>query len=301
MLTRKSLVRTAQVLCMGAAVTLASTALATPSSAATLNVACTQAALQAAINTANGTIASDTLNLTPGCTYQLTTELPAITSAVLINGNGATINRQSGTFRILTVNGGNLTLRTANLTNGNANGSAIAPGAGGGIVVTGNGALTVNSSTIRNNQANFGGGLSVFSGSQANVGTTTFQANVASQNGGGIVSDGTVAVNASQINGNSAGGAGGGIAHIGTLTVTATRITGNNATTGAGLANGVPSVPGGTATLNAVTLTGNTATAPNPGGIYNNGGTVTLRATQVGPNVPNNCLTSPSPVPGCSG
>ncbi|WP_405496419.1 hypothetical protein [Streptomyces sp. NBC_00096] len=151
-------------------------------------MACTQAALQAAISTANG--------------------------------NGATVNRQSGTFRNLTVNGGNLTLRTATLSNGDAGGSAIAPGAGGGIVVTGNGVLTVNSSTIRNNQANFGGGLSVFNGSQANVGTTTVQANAANQNGGGI---------------------------------------------------------------------------------HNNVGTVTLLATRFSSNISNNCLTSPSPVPGCTG
>lgn len=220
MLTRTSLVRTAQVLFMGATVTLASTALAAPASAATLNVACTQAALQAAITTANGTTASDTLNLAPGCTYQLTAELPAITTTVLINGNGATINRQSGTFRILTVNGGNLTLRTATLSNGDAGGSPIATDAGG---------------------------LSVFSGSLANVGTSTFRSNIATQNGGGIVSDGTVNVTASQITANQAAGAGGGIAHIGTLSVRATSITGNTATFGGGLANGVPAASGGTA------------------------------------------------------
>ncbi|MGW2448173.1 hypothetical protein [Streptomyces sp. NPDC001675] len=38
---------------------------------------------------------------------------------------------------------------------------------------------------------------------------------------------------------------------------------------------------------------------PNPGGIYNNGGTVNLTLSTVIDNTPNNCATSPTPVPGC--
>ncbi|SEG79247.1 hypothetical protein SAMN05216223_111120 [Actinacidiphila yanglinensis] len=303
MLTRLSLVRTAQVLCIGGALTLASTALATSASAATLPVGCSEAALRAAINTANGTPGSDTLNLAPGCTYGLTAELPAVTSPVVVNGNGATLTRTSGTFRILTVDGGNLTLRSAVLTNGNATGSSVQPGAGGGVVVTGNGSLTVTASVIRGNSANYGGGVSVFNGSQAQFTASTVSANTAANNGGGLVNDGTLVLNATQVSGNTAGNAGGGIANIGTLTLNASNLTNNTTPNGpgAGLANGVPGVSGGTSTVNVSNITNNTAGGTNPGGVYNNGGTVNLRISRVAANTPNNCLTSPTAVPGCIG
>ncbi|CAG6397433.1 hypothetical protein NMG29_24920 [Streptomyces cocklensis] len=302
MLSRKTLVRTAQVLGIGTAAALSSAALATPASAATLPVACSATALQSAINTANSTPGGDTLILAPGCTYRLTTELPAITSPIVINGNGDTITRQTGTFRILTVNGGDLDLRSAVITNGDATGSSVQNGAGGGIVVTGNGTLTVNASVIRNNHANFGGGLSVFNGSQARVNASLVSANSAAQNGGGIVSDGTLTVNATVVRGNQAGNAGGGIANIGTLTVNASTILGNSAPNGGGgLANGVPAAPGGTSTLTASVISNNTSSGTNPGGIYNNQGTVTLRVTVVIANNPSNCLNSPTAVPGCIG
>ncbi|MFF3464886.1 hypothetical protein [Streptomyces sp. NPDC002619] len=298
MLTRKTPSRAAQVLGMGIAATLAPVALASSASAATLPVACSETALQTAINTANSTPSSDTLNLAPGCTYQLTTELPAITSPIVINGSGSTITRVSGTFRLLTVSGGNLTLRTAILTNGDATGSSVQNGAGGAIVVTGNGTLNVTSSVIRHNHANFGGGISVFSGSQARVGASVFTGNTAANNGGGIVSDGTLTVNSSQFSRNTANIAGGAVANIGTLTLNSSNITNNTAlSVGGGLANGVPNAPGGTSTVTTSNISNNTA--GNAGGIYNNGGTVTLRLSLVARNSPNNCAGNP--VPGCVG
>lgn len=302
MLMRKSLVRSAQALCIGTAATLAPIALAPLASAATLPVACSETALRDAINTANSTPVSDTLNLAADCTYRLTTELPAITSPIVINGNNDTITRQSGTFRILTVNGGALTLRGAILSNGDATGSSVQNGAGGAIVVTGNGNLNLSGSVIRNNRANFGGGISVFSGSRAQITGSLLTGNSATQNGGGIVSDGTVTVTGSQISGNTAGNVGGGIANIGTLTVSAGNIVNNTAPNGGGgLANGVPAASGGTSTVTASNISNNSASGANPGGIYNNGGTVTLRVSLVAANNPNNCLNSPSPVPGCVG
>jgi hypothetical protein len=290
----------AQAVCVGSVAVLAPAVLAGPASAATLPVACSQTALQNAINTANGTPGSDTLNLAPNCTYALTSELPAITSPIVINGNGDLITRVSGTFRILTVDGGNLTLWTTVVTNGDATGSPVQTGAGGGIVVTGNGGLTVNSSVIRSNHANFGGGISVFSGSNARVNASTILNNTAAVNGGGIVNDGTVTVNASQISGNTAGQFGGGIANIGTLTVAASNIANNEAPNGGGgIANGIPAEPRGTATVSVSTVLSNTSAGTNPGGVYNNGGTVNLRIAVVIANDPSNCAGSPSPVPGC--
>ncbi|WP_031167267.1 hypothetical protein [Streptomyces durhamensis] len=219
-----------------------------------------------------------------------------------MNGNGATITRASGTFRLLTVNGGNLTLRAIQLTNGDATGSSVQNGAGGAIVVTGNGTLNLSSSVVRNNHASFGGGISDFSGSVTTVNLTAFAGNTASQNGGAIVNDGTVSVAFSQINGNTADNVGGGIANIGTLKVNLTNIIDNTGTNGGGgLANGVPAVSGGTSTLTASNVSNNHAGGTNPGGIYNNGGTVALIGTRVASNTPNNCATSPTPVPGCVG
>ncbi|MEU1202153.1 hypothetical protein ABZ446_38870 [Streptomyces sp. NPDC005813] len=297
-----SLVRTAQVSCACITAVLAATVPAAPAAAATFNVACSEGALVAAINAANGTTASDTLNLSPHCTYALTGELPAITSTIEINGANATLGPSSGAFRILTVNGGDLTLRSTVVEGGNAAGSPVATGAGGGIVVTGNGALTLTSSVVRSNLANFGGGLSVFTGSRAVVRASTISDNTANNNGGGIVSDGTVSVTASRITDNRAGNAGGGIASIGTLTVTSTNIADNDAGIGAGVANGVPGIPQGTAALTATTITGNTATAA-PGGLYNNNpaaGAVRLTATRITGNLPSNCTGSPVLVTGCA-
>ncbi|MGW6153951.1 hypothetical protein ACWFRM_12545 [Streptomyces sp. NPDC055144] len=307
MLTRKSLVRTAQVLCIGAAATLAPVALAAPASAATLPVACSEAALQAAITAANSTPAGDTLNLRPGCPYALTAELPPITTPVVINGNFATISG-SGTFRIFTVdggntvNGGNLTLRAAVLSKGNAASSLFQNGAGGAIVVDRKGTLNLSGSVIQDSRAAFGGGVSVFSGSKAHISGVTFTRNTATQNGGGLVSDGKVTVDLSQFSRNTAGNTGGGIASIGELTVNISNLVNNTATNGGGgLANGVPAASGGTSKVNASNISNNSAGGVNPGGIYNNGGTVTLRASRVAANTPNNCLNGPTLVPGCSG
>uniref|UniRef100_A0AAU2JPA5 Right handed beta helix domain-containing protein n=1 Tax=Streptomyces sp. NBC_00049 TaxID=2903617 RepID=A0AAU2JPA5_9ACTN len=276
MRTRTSLIRGARALCVSTVAVLASTLPAAPASAATLVVACNETALRNAVTTANGTPASDTLDLAPGCTYGLTSELPAFTGPTIVNGAATVITRTSGTFRIPTVNGGNLALRSTTITNGDASGSALVPGTGGGIVVTGNGVLTVTSSVIRGNRAGVGGGLRVFGGSRGQVTASVVTANSAAQNGGGVFSDGDVTVNSSRVAGNTALGAGGGIA------------------------NGLPSVAAGTAALNASSVTGNTATA-GPGGIYDNGTAVTLRATRVVTNVPGNCAGSPNPVPGCVG
>lgn len=68
---------------------------------AALSVGCDVGALIAAIETANSTMAPDTLALAGGCTYTLTQAysgdngLPIIPGDLTINGNGATIRRSS--------------------------------------------------------------------------------------------------------------------------------------------------------------------------------------------------------------
>src|SRR5438094_6596865 len=70
------------------------------------------AGLIAAINAANTNPGADIINLAPGGTYTLTAEdspgngLPAITSQITINGNGAIIQRSSAAstdFRIFLI------------------------------------------------------------------------------------------------------------------------------------------------------------------------------------------------------
>jgi hypothetical protein len=72
---------------------------------------------------------------------------------------------------------------------------------------------------------------------------------------------------------------------------------------GGGIANGVPlpgpmPLIGGQLTLNHSQVTGNTAS--HGGGIFNNGGTVSLSATSVTGNNPDNC-EPPGSIPGCTG
>jgi CSLREA domain-containing protein len=120
---------------------------------------------------------ADTIVLAAGATYTLNARdnteygfngLPAITSEITIEGNGATITRSGSapTFRLFYIAiTGNLTLRNMVLSNGNAkggNGGGLSGGGGGaglGGGIYNRGLLTVFNSTLRNNQAigGFGG------------------------------------------------------------------------------------------------------------------------------------------------
>ena len=91
------------------------------------NVACSQQALVDAINAANSA-GGGTLNLAHGCDYQLTSSpddsengLPAITTAIKINGNQATIDG-TDSFRDFEVDGpgGNLSAHDLTITGGSA-------------------------------------------------------------------------------------------------------------------------------------------------------------------------------------
>jgi uncharacterized repeat protein (TIGR01451 family) len=166
--------------------------------AATIDVtSCNVSDLITAINTANSNGESDTINLQAGCTYTLTAPyaadpdgygpvgLPPITSPITLAGNGATITRSSGAFRLFYVStSGNLTLENLTLSNGLAQGGS--GGLGGGY--------------------NGGGGAAGLGGAIFNRGTlsvtgSTLTGNVAQAgNGGGNYGDG-----------DSAGGGGGGL------------------------------------------------------------------------------------------
>jgi uncharacterized repeat protein (TIGR01451 family) len=157
--------------------------------AANINVACTVTDLINAIDTANGNSQADTLTLASGCTYSLTsaingtygpTGLPAITSQITINGNGATITRGSGTFRIFYVSSaGTLSLNHVTVSNGLARGGNGGSGAGGGGGGAGMGGAIFNEGTL-----SLGSG-STLTGNTAQGGNGAGAAYVSGGGGGG--------------------------------------------------------------------------------------------------------------------
>ncbi|MBV7339786.1 right-handed parallel beta-helix repeat-containing protein [Chloroflexi bacterium TSY] len=230
--------------------------------------------------------------------------LPAITSTIIISGNGATIERNSTApdFRLLLVDaGGDLALNDVTLSGGKTttgggairvnsggtltlNSSTIhdseAQNLGGSIAVIG-GTVTVNNSTIHNNSAQWGGGIGVAGGTLM-LTDSTIRNNNATDNGGGLsVEDGgTMTVTHSTIRGNEASNNGGGIVvpFGGTLYVSSSTIRGNNAQWGGGI------LIFESATLNNSTLSDNEASNQG-GGIYmDSTGTLTLTQSLVAGN-----------------
>jgi hypothetical protein len=114
---------------------------AADAASAVVRVPCSSPALSGDLeNISSG----ETLRLAARCVYQLATALPAITTPLVIKGNGATLEPRSApaapAFTLLEVNGGTLTVSNLNFRNGD-----------GGISVTGEGQLTVNGGTFTGN------------------------------------------------------------------------------------------------------------------------------------------------------
>lgn len=257
---------------------------------AILNARATKASQLRPDCTAGNLSGPDTISLPTGGLFELTaahnaqfgpTGLPVITTAMTIEGHGATISRSmvSGTpsFRILVVDPGvSLTLRDTTIANGQANDYASK---GGGILSYGN--LTLSNSTISNNIASGesgagGGGLYIAANSQATISDSWIIDNTAASTystfGGGIaiagqatISDTTIAANLNKGD-ESGGGEGGGIAIFGQATISGSTITGNSAQayyegysydwhpgSGGGLSNS------GTTTIVNSTISANTA------------------------------------------
>jgi hypothetical protein len=268
---------------------------------ASVNVPCTdQAALVAAINAAN-TAGGGTINLARGCHYLLGPAgnlgngngLPAVTTRITVNGNGATIDG-TNSVRVLEVDGpvGNLSLQDVTITRGSAD-------IGGGIENVG-GTVTLNHTQVTGNTAVLaGGGIASATFDPASVAKLTLNNSAVTGNsqtadptsamslgGGGIVNLlGTVTLNSSQVNNNSAQGfVGGGIASgdymnfSGTtsfLTLNGSQVDGNTAPNAGG--GGIQNLLG-TATLNSSQVDGNTslngggiASGPGPGSVPGSG------------------------------
>lgn len=218
---------------------------------------------------------ADTITFAGNYTITLAgSELPVVTTTIIINGNGVTntvlqanVNPNVATNRIFQVTDtGNLTLDNLTIRNGRCNGACggLFGGSGGGILNIG-GVLTVTNSTLSNNSVRlFGGGISNYG--TLTVMNSTFSSNSAGS-GGGISNEfGTLTMMNSVLSGNSASTDGGTILNFSTLTVTSSTLFGNTAGTAGG---GIYNTSTGTLIITDSTLSGNSAT--DGAGIYNTG------------------------------
>jgi hypothetical protein len=245
--------------------------------AAVTEVPCSTPALVSAVS---GAASGATLSLAEGCTYVLTSALPAVAEDLTIDGNGATLHRSTaaGTaaFAILTITAGTVSLNRLSFTNGNgaitvnnlaklivtggvfsgntaANGGAINNTASTVVQVTG-------ASFINNTATGDGGAMYVFTALGDRITDCRFLGNTAAGSGGAYWewSNGT-AISRSTFGGNKA--TTGGALYLddqGSL-ITATEVYGNAAT---GDGGGIFDSPGGT----PVPIAGSTITGNHAGG-----------------------------------
>ncbi|MFJ7209420.1 hypothetical protein ACIQWR_38545 [Streptomyces sp. NPDC098789] len=219
---------------------------ATPAHAATIDVACSPAALIRAIATANSTpTTSDTLDLAHDCTYTYTERiagpgqaaLPQITSPISINGHHATITRDGNTdnefrfFNLPPTTAANLTLRDLALTN-----ATVGGGAQGGAIQLGFGTVaSLVDVQLTGNTSGNGGGAIINNNGTLRIASSYFKDNnTEAGQGGAISSSGATRVEGSVFVNNStspiADGNGGAIAHTSLsapLALTASIFTGN--------------------------------------------------------------------------
>jgi hypothetical protein len=215
---------------------------------------------------------ADTINLPGGSTFILTkyhnndygpTGLPVISSDITIEGNGATIERDSGAayqFRIFAVGYGDLTLNDATITGGRA---------------TEDGAPSYNWPTD-------GGGVLNYHG-EVTITDSTISGNTAVARGGGVYNNGTLTITNSTISHNTSLAVdGGGVANEGgEATITNSIISDNDADGGGGVAN-----DGGEVTIENSTISGNHAKAIGGpgGGVLNFDGEVTIENSTISGN-----------------
>ncbi len=256
---------------------------------------------------AGSSVGTDTITFAANYTITLGSQLPDVTTAISINGNGAanTIIQAStcnpitlpggcapASYRVFLVDSaGNLTLNNLTVRHGNSdygggirnNGSLTlsssaitsnqSSSSGGGIFSLQNSTLTIGDSTISDNRGSLGGGFYLGANSVGSVAGSAISSNGAANYGGGINNVGTLTVTNSTITGNTADRVGGGIRNDSVLTVSNSVISDNDATEdGGGIFNfGL----GMQVTINNSILSGNQA-GEDGGGLYNFSGTVTI-------------------------
>jgi hypothetical protein len=245
----------------GAAIALgASLLMAAGAAATTISVGCDSSELVAAIQAANDETANpggDTISLQAGCTYSFSSALPTVTSDVLVLGNGARIERASGSpaFSLMGIaSSGVLLLSHVTLAEGWGSTSA-------GANINNSGSTTLVDSTVTNTPP-------------------------LDQQGPGIRNTGVMAIIDSTVSNQvNRSATGGGVSNSGNLTVTGSTFDRNSSTDLlGGFANGGAISNGGTLRIYDSTFTSNVATTT--GGAINNGGDLEVHGSSfVGNNV----------------
>lgn len=229
--------------------------------------------LRAAVQEANASGGGE-IDLQRGTTYVLTVggtgeDAAAagdldVTSGISVDGHGATVDA-NGIDRVFHVTGGAaLRVQDLTITGGVANGMPTPANSGGGVLNAGE--LVVNRSVVTGNTATrAGGGIEASAGSTTTVQRSTLSDNTTGPgpgNGGGlhITMSGEVTVDRSRVTGNTAAQEGGGLWNdaASTMMVSRSVISGNSA-------DGTKADGGG-------------------GGLFNNGGTMTVDRSEVRDN-----------------
>lgn len=243
--------------------------------------------LRAAIEEANATTLSDTINVPPG-TYVLSSpdEGPDFAQSGMLFLNGevqilgadakTTIVDGGGKGRVFeTANDSTVSLMGLTIRNGLANG-----GDGAGILNRGHLKLADlvlegnRSKTDPQNANGRGAALFVTQDADATLLNVQVKNNTADGRGGGIFNAGSVQIMNSEVSGNaSLTDDGGGIANDGTLSLLISEVTSNRATNGAGIDN-----VEGTVRITDSTLASNQASS-NGGGVYNSGALTVVNST----------------------
>ena len=236
--------------------------------------------LREAITAANAAAGTDAISLPAGI-YTLTfgSQLPAVTSIIIINGGGAAntfieanASANTATYRVFEVTTtGGLTLDSLTVRNGRCNGScAYIPTNGGGIL-NGGSLIVFNVTFSANSATNSGGGMFNYLSSPI-LTNVTFSANSADTGGGMYNYSSSPTLKNVTFNGNSAVSWGGGMYNDNSSSPTLTDVTfsANTATIGGGMYN-TNSSPA----LTKVTFSANGATNYG-GGMYNNSSSPTL-------------------------
>ncbi len=183
----------------------------TPIYAAAFDIGCSTPDLIAAVTTANSNAQSDTINLTGGCTYTLSSRLAINADGgnqLTINGNGAILT-VSGARGIMGIAfGANAVINSLTFRDGNADNFAGADSDFAGAIMN-TGTLTVNGSYFLNNHSvNLGG--AIFNQGTLNVNGSTFSGNSSFYGGAIEGQGGPITIINSTFTGNSVSGGGSG-------------------------------------------------------------------------------------------
>lgn len=248
-----------------------------------------------------------TIELEPGCTYQLDTVdntvdgnngLPSITSSILINGNGATIRRstaaQKAAIRLFHVSaGGDLVLHNLILLDGMGmeppDTTDLVRNSGGAVYNAGT--LTVSSSRFTANRAKLKGGA-IYNAGTMTVTNTIFENNSTNigneygESGGAILNTGSASLTSCTLVGNTASQAGGAIGNSGTLMVTNSTLSGNSTTLGE-IVSGAALLNSGTAEIAYTTITDNIGVVS--GAVWSAPDTIQIRNSIIADNAPADC------------